>query len=108
METKKIYQRACKRCGDIHKTPSKIAGALCKKCNRSPNGERYGEIRLKKAELTAKIHSLEAELIRLKTLPTEAWKAFTFGMVRMEDSLKERLETLSEELECLNLGKKSQ
>jgi len=103
METKKTYQRACRRCGTIHKTTAKTAGALCKECNGSPNGERYGETRLKISIITSKISSLEQELIKLKTLPTEAWTAFTIGIKRMEDSLKERLEELTKELKSLNL-----
>ena len=103
MEKSKTYQRACKRCGAIHKTTSKVAGALCKKCNKSPNSEGYGEERLRKTILVAKISSLEQELIKLKTLPTEAWTAFTIGIKRMEVSLKERLEELTKELKSLNL-----
>lgn len=61
---------------------------------------------LKKIEIEetkAKIESLEHELVKLKTLPNEAWIAFTIGINRMEESLKHRLIELNDILKSSNL-----
>lgn len=51
-----------------------------------------------KAEIEAKIKSLEKELIELQKTKSLAWTAFCVGVTKMENSLKEKLMEFNKEL----------